>query len=128
MDRVGNGSRASAHGSRESRRAAATRHGRWRRRLGLPRSADVEVCLLWLDELDDIVFVLASLCHRLRRVYLLIGLVAALTLVGVELVHEAPRWSSALAGIAGASVALWSFVALAFLAQRLGPRAVPARA
>ena len=88
----------------------------------------MEVCLLWLDELDDIVFVLASLCHRLRRVYLLIGLVAALTLVGVELVHEAPRWSSALAGIAGASVALWSFVALAFLAQRLGLRAMPARA
>ena len=88
----------------------------------------MEVCLLWLDELDDIVFVLASLCHRLRRVYLLIGLVAALTLVDAELVHEAPRWASALAGIAGASVTLWSFVALAFLAQRLGLRAMPARA
>jgi len=88
----------------------------------------VEVCLLWLDELDDVVFVFASLCHRLRRVYLLIGLVAALTLVGIELVHEAPRWSSALAGIAGASVLLWSLVALAFLAQRRRPWAVPARA
>ena len=88
----------------------------------------MEVCLLWLDELDDVVFVFASLCHRLRRVYLLIGLVAALTLVGIELVHEAPRWSSALAGIAGASVLLWSLVALAFLAQRRRPWAVPARA
>ncbi len=88
----------------------------------------MEVCLLWLDELDDVVFVIASLCHRLRRVYLVIGLLAALTLVGVELALEAPRWASALAGIAGASVILWSFVALAFLAQRLGLRAEPARA
>jgi hypothetical protein len=87
----------------------------------------VEVCLLWLDELDDVVFVIASLCHRLRRVYLVIGFFAALTL-GVELALEAPRWASALAGIAGASVTLWSVVAFAFLAQRLAPRAAPARA
>jgi hypothetical protein len=88
----------------------------------------VEVCLLWLDELDDVVFVIASLCHRLRRVYLVIGLLAALTLVGVEPALEAPRWASTLAGIAGASVTLWSFVALAFLAQRLAPKSAPARA
>lgn len=88
----------------------------------------MEVCLLWLDELDDVVFVIASLCHRLRRVYLVIGLLAALTLVGVEPALEAPRWASALAGIAGASVTLWSVVALAFLAQRLSLRAAPARA
>ena len=88
----------------------------------------MEVCLLWLDELDDVVFVIASLCHRLRRVYLLIGLLAALTLVGVELALEAPRWASALAGVAGASVTLWLFVALAFLAQRLALKSAPARA
>jgi hypothetical protein len=88
----------------------------------------VEVCLLWLDELDDVVFVIGSLCHRLRRLYLVIGLLAALTLVGVEAALEAPRWASALAGIAGASVTLWSFVALAFLAQRLRPWAASARA
>ena len=88
----------------------------------------MEVCLLWLDELDDVVFVVASLCHRLRRVYLVIGLLAALTLVGVELALEAPRWASALAGIAGASVMLWSVVALAFLAQRLALKSAPARA
>jgi len=88
----------------------------------------VEVCLLWLDELDDVVFVLASLSHRLRRMYLLVGLLAALTLVGVELEHEAPRLASALAGIAGASVILWSIVALAFVAQRLKSWPVPARA
>jgi hypothetical protein len=88
----------------------------------------VEVCLLWLDELDDVVFVLASLCYRLRRLYLLIGLLAALTLVGVELALKAPGWASALAGVAGASVTLWSLVALAAVAQRLRPWVVPARA
>ena len=87
----------------------------------------MEVCLLWLDELDDVVFVVASLCHRLRRVYLVVGLLAALTLVGVDRALEAPRWAPALAGVAGASVSLWSAVALAFLAQRLGSRAAPAR-
>jgi hypothetical protein len=88
----------------------------------------VEVCLLWLDELDDVVFVLASLCYRLRRVYLTIGLLAALTLVGVEPALVAPRWASALAGVAGASVALWFVVALAILAQRPRPWALPLRA
>jgi predicted tellurium resistance membrane protein TerC len=79
----------------------------------------VEVFLLWLDEVDDVAFVLASLCHRLRRLCLQVGLLAALTLVGVELALEAPRSAEALASIAGASVALWFLVALAFLAQRL---------
>jgi hypothetical protein len=88
----------------------------------------MEVCLLWLDELDDVVFVVASLCHRLRRVYLTIGLLAALALLDSELAVEAPRSASALAGVAGASVTLWSIVALGFLVQRLGLKAVPARA
>ena len=88
----------------------------------------MEVCLLWLDELDDIVFVLGSLCYRLRRFYLLMGLLSALTLAGVDVALEAPRFASALAGVAGASVTLWSVVALGFLAQRLKSSAVPARA
>jgi hypothetical protein len=81
-----------------------------------------------LDELDDVVFVVASLCHRLRRLYLQIGLLAALTLVGGDLALEAPRWASALAGVAGASVALWLLAALAFLVQRLDHRAALAGA
>lgn len=88
----------------------------------------MEVFLLWLDELDDAVFVLASLSYRLRQRCLQIGLASALTLVGVELVVAAPRWSSALASVAGASVLLWFLIVLAFVAQRLDPRAVLARA
>ena len=88
----------------------------------------MEVILLWLDDLDDVVFVLASLSYRLRQRCLQIGLTAALTLVGIELVVVAPKWAAALAAVAGASVALWCLVALAFVAQRLDPRAALARA
>ena len=88
----------------------------------------MEDFLLWLDDLDDVVFVLASVSYRLRQRCLQIGLMSALTLVAVDLVVEAPRWASALASVAGASVVLWSLVALAFVAQRLDPRAVLGRA
>jgi len=88
----------------------------------------VEVFLLWFDELDDVVFVLASLSYRLRQRCLQIGLAAALTLVAVEVVVVAPRWASALASVAGASVALWCLVVLAFVAQRVDLRAALARA
>jgi len=88
----------------------------------------VEDFLLWLDDLDDVVFVLASVSYRLRQRCLQIGLMSALTLVAVDLVVEAPRWASALASVAGASVVLWSLVALAFVAQRLDARAVLGRA
>ena len=84
--------------------------------------------MLWLDDLDDVVFVLASVSYRLRQRCLQIGLMSALTLVAVDLVVEAPRWASALASVAGASVVLWSLVALAFVAQRLDARAVLGRA
>ena len=68
-------------------------------------------------------FVIASLCHRLRRVYLVIGLLAALTLVGVEL--SRPRAGRRLSRASRAQASLWSVVALAFLAQRLSLRAAP---
>ena len=88
----------------------------------------MEIFLLWLDELDDVVFVLASLSYRLRQRCLQIGLTSALTLVGVELVVVAPKWAVALAAVAGASVSLWFLVALAFFAQRFDPRDALARA
>ena len=88
----------------------------------------MEIFLLWLDELDDVVFVLASLSYRLRQRCLQIGLASALTLVAPEIVVVAPRLASALAGVAGASVALWCLVALAFVARRLDPKPALARA
>jgi len=81
----------------------------------------VENCLLLLDELDDAVFVLVSRSHLLRRLCLQVGLTSALALVGLQLIVQAPGWASALASVAGASVALWFLVALALVARRLDP-------
>ncbi len=81
----------------------------------------MENCLLLLDELDDAVFVLVSRSHLLRRLCLQVGLTSALALVGLQLIVQAPGWASALASVAGASVALWFLVALALVARRLDP-------
>ena len=87
----------------------------------------MEIVLLWLDDLDDLVFVAAAFWTRLRRFCLQIGLFAALLLAGSELSTEmstaqsiaqstlAADWSLAFAGIAGASVVVWTAGALLVL-------------
>jgi hypothetical protein len=78
----------------------------------------MEAVLLWLDDLDDLVFVVVVLWTRLRRLCLQIGLLAAFLLAGCELSLTAADWSPALAGIAGSSVAVWLAGALLFLLSR----------
>ena len=73
----------------------------------------MEVVLLWLDDLDDVLFSAALLWERLRRVVLQIGLAAALALAGSELAAVATQWAMAFSGIAAASVAAW-FLGAAF--------------
>jgi len=67
----------------------------------------MEVVLLWLDDLDDVLFSAALVWERLRRIVLQIGLGAAFALAGSELSATATHWWPALAGIAAASVAAW---------------------
>jgi hypothetical protein len=84
----------------------------------------MEVLLLWLDELDDLVFGLALLSEPLRRVVLQIGFVAALAVL------FSPRpiaYDGILAGIAFASVLVW-LVAVLALARRGGNDAPAATA
>jgi hypothetical protein len=89
----------------------------------------MEVVLLWLDDLDDLVFVLVSLWARLRRFCLQVGLSAAFLLAASELSVTADVWSPALAGVAGSSVAVWAAGALLFLvARRLDLKPALARA
>jgi len=88
----------------------------------------MEVVLLWLDDLDDVVFVLVSLWARLRRFCLQVGLYAALLLAACELSRMADEWSPALAGIAGSSVAVWMTGALLMLVARLDLKGSLARA
>lgn len=76
----------------------------------------MEVVLLWLDELDDLVYGLALLWEPMRRIVLCIGLGAAL------IIHFAPppiAYDVVLAGIAFASVLVW-IVALLVLVSRGG--------
>ena len=69
----------------------------------------MEVVLLWLDDLDDLVFALALKWESLRRVVLQVGLVAALAVATCELSFTATAWTLTLSGVAAASVAMWTF-------------------
>jgi hypothetical protein len=67
----------------------------------------VEVVLLWLDDLDDLVFTLASRWEQLRQAVLRIGFVAALAVAACELSLFATALTPALSVVAGASVGAW---------------------
>jgi hypothetical protein len=68
----------------------------------------MEVVLLWLDDLDDILFSAALGWERLRRLVLQIGLAASFAVAGAELSSVATQWAPALSAVAAASVAAWS--------------------
>jgi hypothetical protein len=67
----------------------------------------MEVVLLWLDDLDDVLFTMALKWERLRRLVLQIGLGASLALVGCEFSANASHWGPVLSGVAAASVGAW---------------------
>jgi CHASE2 domain-containing sensor protein len=67
----------------------------------------MEVFLLWLDDLDDVLFSVALVWERLRRAVLQIGLAAAFALAGSELSAIATHWWPAFTGIAAGSVGAW---------------------
>jgi hypothetical protein len=67
----------------------------------------MEVVLLWLDDLDDLVFSVALVWERLRRILLQVGLAASWGVAGAELSASATQWAPALAVVAGASVSAW---------------------
>ena len=67
----------------------------------------MEVVLLWLDDLDDVLFSMALVWERLRRIVLQVGLAASFALAGSELSAVAVQWAPAFSGIAAASVVAW---------------------
>jgi hypothetical protein len=67
----------------------------------------MEVLLLWLDDLDDVVFSLALKWEQLRRSVLRVGFVAALALAVCELSLIATELTPALSVVSAASVAAW---------------------
>jgi hypothetical protein len=86
----------------------------------------VEVVLLWLDDLDDLVFAAALKWESMRRAVLTVGLLAAIAEASCELSMTAIDWTPMLALIAAASVAMWLFGAalrvLYYRELRLVPR------
>ena len=79
----------------------------------------MEIVLLWLDDLDDLVFSGALAWEPLRRLCLQIGLAASLTLAVCELSAYAGAWAPQLAGVAASSVGIWLLSALCILVHRL---------
>ena len=69
----------------------------------------MEVVLLWLDDLDDLVFTLALKWEQLRRAVLRVGLIAALAVAACEMSVIATALTPALSVIAAASVSAWFF-------------------
>jgi hypothetical protein len=67
----------------------------------------MEAVLLWFDDLDDVLFSMALVWERLRRIVLQLGLAAALALAGSELSAIATYWWPAYSGVAAASVGCW---------------------
>lgn len=67
----------------------------------------MEVVLLWLDDLDDLLFSLALAWERLRRAVLQVGLGAASLLAASEYLPALAELTSILACLAATSVAVW---------------------
>lgn len=67
----------------------------------------MEVVLLWMDDLDDLVFTLALKWEQLRRAVLRVGFTAALAVATCESSLIATDLTPALSVVAAASVAAW---------------------
>lgn len=67
----------------------------------------MEVVLLWLDDLDDLVFVAASRWEQLRRAVLTVGLAAAFAVAACEISLVATALTPVLSVVAASSVMAW---------------------
>lgn len=79
----------------------------------------MEVVLLWLDDLDDLVFSAALKWEQVRKLCLQIGLLAAFVFAACEVFVTASVWAPKLAIVAACSVAIWLAAAAVAAARRL---------
>lgn len=83
----------------------------------------MEVVLLWLDDLEDLVLMVPAVCERLRWRCLQTGLIAALTLAGMERTHTLSHWAPPVAAIAVLAVLAWLLgISTVRLVERMGIR------
>ena len=78
----------------------------------------MEIVLLWLDDLDDLVFCCARMWEPVRRLCLQIGLAASIALGTFELGARA-EWTAALTWVAAGSVIVWLSGGVCTAAARL---------
>jgi hypothetical protein len=67
----------------------------------------MEIVLLWLDDLDDLIFAIALSWERLRRALLQVGLAAALGLAATDVTAVATQWAPLLCIVAALAVSGW---------------------
>jgi hypothetical protein len=67
----------------------------------------MEIVLLWLDDLDDLLFSAALVWERLRRRLLQIGLAASFSLAVIDIAAVALEWAPFFCTIAAATVSAW---------------------
>ena len=67
----------------------------------------MEIVLLWLDDLDDLLFSAALVWERLRRGLLQVGLAASFALAATEVAAVATQWAPLLCTVAAATVGVW---------------------
>jgi hypothetical protein len=84
----------------------------------------MEIVLLWLDELDDLLFTTVSVFQSLRLRVLQIGLLAALAVALCELSVTSPAWAPPLAAVAASSVGVWLVGTLLARLRRFGATAL----
>ena len=79
----------------------------------------MECFLLWLDDLDDLVFVAAVSWRSASRVGLSAGFVAALMLMPSYGADLGASWAVALGGVAAGSVVAWLTAAVPLVGRPL---------
>lgn len=84
----------------------------------------MEVVLQWLDELDDLVFAGFSIWGRLRRLFLAIALVAAVTIHAIPRLGISGDAMLALLIVSLAALAAWGVVAIVSAAAERGARSI----
>jgi hypothetical protein len=67
----------------------------------------MEIVLLWLDDLDDLLFCAALVWERLRRQLLQVGLAASFALAATDVGAIATQFAPFLVTIAATTVGAW---------------------
>jgi len=78
----------------------------------------MEIVLLWLDNLDDLIFACVLAANRMSKAFLGVGFAASLVLLIGRFSSVAVEWSLVPMGIAALCVGLWGIAATVDFVQK----------